>query len=73
MSIDPKIVTVHALGGVGIGTEAPKYKCPAHGNVDNVYMTVKMHIDVYKFDHKYCLVCYDEFLRGKRSSVNMVK
>ena len=72
MTVDPKTVTVHALGGVVVGMPE-KYECPAHGNVGDVYMTVHMSTGVYKFEHKYCLVCYDEFLRGKRSSVNMVK
>jgi len=73
MVVDPKIITTHALGGVGVGHKEPEYECPAHGNIGDSCMTVFMNTNIYKFEHRYCLVCYDEFLRGKRSTVNTVK
>ena len=65
-------VVVHCLGGVGIDLKIPKYKCPIHGEIEHT-MSIILNDKVYNFKHDYCLVCYDEFLRGKRKDVNLVK
>lgn len=47
-----------------------KFKCPYHGDIEKSIITLKSDTPIYKYEHDYCAICFDEFVAGKRTTVN---